>query len=199
MSQENNTFTESLHKAFASQTFNQDYLNGFRVSAFEKMSGLALPTTRNEEWKFINLKEVYRSAFAPVQKSKTVDISSYLLPEAAETTLVFINGEFRADQSKIGKLPLGAMISTFAEAGEKQIHELETHLGTLHHSNEDVFTLINTAFTDNGVFVYIPKETKLESPIHILNIVTEEAQNGLITPRCLVCADKFSKATLIFN
>jgi len=199
MTQQTNQFTDNLKKAFAAQTFNQDYLTSFREASLEKLAGIPLPTAKNEEWKFVNLKEIFRSEFKPINGTKTVDVSAYLLPESAETTLVFVNGEYRPEQSIVGKLPLGAVIQTFDKAEEKQMHELETHLGAFQTAAEDIFTTINNSFVDNGFFIYVPKETKIESPIYILNIVTREAQNALITSRCLVCADKFSKATLIEN
>lgn len=199
MTQETNQFTDNLKKAYEAQSFRQDYLNDFRAKSLEKMLGLSLPNAKHEEWRFVNLKGIFRSDFKPVKDTKSVDVSAFLLPEAAQTTLVFINGEYRPEQSKIGDLPLGTVISTFEHAAEKQIHELETHLGAFQQTEDDIFNAINNTFVDDGVFIYIPKETKIESPIHILNIVTEEVNNALFTSRVLVCADKFSKATLIEN
>lgn len=199
MNTELSNLQASLLKAYENQSFKLDFLKEFRTKAAQKVAELIVPNQRNEEWKFISLKELSRSSFQPTLAHSNVDITPYLLSEAAETTLVFVNSVYRPELSKIGKLPIGARIATFDQADEKQMHELETHLSTFQHPDNDLFAEINGAFTDNGVLVYIPKETKIESPIHILNVTTADAQQGLTTSRVLVCAEKFSKATLVEN
>lgn len=189
-----NPFVEKLQNA----SFQFDFLSDFRSKAAERFAKLDFPTTRNEEWRFINLKEVVRTDFA-VQSKKGIlaEIKSYALEEAKDSTVVFVNGEFRADLSHITNLPKGAIVTTFQAAKEQQLNELETYLGTMTHPKDDFFAELNSSLVDDGVLIYIPKETKLNSPIHIVHVATEEAHLAVLTPRVLILADAFSKGIVI--
>ena len=194
------TAIQTLHplvEKVQAASFTFDFLNDYRSKALERFSSISFPTNKMEEWRFVNLKELGRTDFSVKAKSANIDVSKWLLPEAANSTLVFINGEFKAELSNVANLPKGAVVTTFQEAKEQQLNELETYLGTFIHPKEDFFAELNSSLIDNGVFVYIPKETKLESAIHILHVVTDGSTNTVFTPRCLVLADAYSKTTVI--
>jgi Fe-S cluster assembly protein SufD len=58
-------------------------------------------------------------------------------------------------------------------------------------------TALNTAFIQSGVFVYVPKNVKLEKPLQITFI--GGTANSAAFPRVLVIAEENSSATLIEN
>ncbi|TNE71213.1 Fe-S cluster assembly protein SufD [bacterium] len=189
---------ETLQSLIQNHSFQLEFLSDYRNAALERFKSIKFPTNRDEEWRFLNLKDIARADFKLSTASNIqVDVTPYLLEEAIDSTLVFVNGFFRQDLSRIENLPKGACLKTFSDAGEPQYNELETHLGSLIHPKDDFFVELNSAIVDNGVLVFIPKETKFESPVHILNLVTKEAEGAVIAPRCVILADAFAKATII--
>ena len=62
-----------------------------------------------------------------------------------------------------------------------------------YHNNG--LTALNTAFLQSGVFLWIPKNVKLERPLQITFVA--DAENGASFPRLLVVAEENSSATLI--
>lgn len=189
-----NPFIEKLQQT----SFSFDFLSDFRAKASSRFSALAYPTTKQEEWRFISLKEVSRTDFAiKANPAKTVDVSPYFLKESANSTIVFVNGVYQAELSKVSGLPKGAVVTTFQNAEEKQLSEIETHLGSLTFPKDDFFAELNSSLVDDGVLIYIPKESKITSPIHVLHVVTEDSGESVLVPRCLILAEAFSKATVI--
>lgn len=189
-----NPFVEKLQQA----SFSFDFLSDFRSKASSRFSALNYPTTKHEEWRFISLKEVSRTDFAIKAKAAaSVDVSSYLLKESVNSTIVFVNGIYQAKLSKVSGLPKGTVVTTFQNADEKQLNEIETYLGSLTFPKDDFFAELNSSLVDDGVLIFIPKETKIESPIHVLHIVTEDSGVCVLAPRCLILAEAFSKATVI--
>jgi Fe-S cluster assembly protein SufD len=64
-----------------------------------------------------------------------------------------------------------------------------------YHNNG--LTALNTAFLQSGVFLWIPKNVKVEKPLQITFIA--EGEQSANFPRLLVVADENSSATLIEN
>lgn len=189
---------ESLIQQIQSHSFQLEVLSDFRKAALERFSKVEFPTTRNEEWRFLNLKDVARASFSPiVHQAVNVDVQHHLLEESRNSTLVFVDGYFSKEFSSVQGLPKGTCFVPFQKAGEPQLGELETHLDSLVHPKSDFFAELNSSLVDNGVFIFIPKDTKLEAPLHILNVVTKYAEGKIITPRVLILADSYAKATVI--
>src|SRR6185369_17326983 len=64
-----------------------------------------------------------------------------------------------------------------------------------YHNNG--LTALNTAFLHSGVFVWIPKNVKLERPLQVTFLA--DAENSASFPRLLVVAEENSSETLIEN
>ena len=56
------------------------------------------------------------------------------------------------------------------------------------------FTALNTAFIGEGVFIYLPKNVKIDAPIQLL-FLTDDGKISF--PRVLVVAEEFAEATII--
>src|SRR5205807_4665375 len=61
----------------------------------------------------------------------------------------------------------------------------------------DGFTALNTAFVNEGAFVYLPKGAQLSAPLHLLFLVNEPNEQTAIFPRVLVVAESESTAPII--
>jgi Fe-S cluster assembly protein SufD len=59
------------------------------------------------------------------------------------------------------------------------------------------FTALNTAFTNHGAFVYIPRGVTVGVPLHLLFVSDPTETNKVTFPRVLVVAEENSSATVI--
>ena len=62
---------------------------------------------------------------------------------------------------------------------------------------EHAFVALNTAFLQDGAFVYIPRGTVFESPVHVMYITTPSGVPSISHPRTLVLAEENTRATII--
>ncbi|MFM8441353.1 MAG: Fe-S cluster assembly protein SufD, partial [Acidobacteriota bacterium] len=56
------------------------------------------------------------------------------------------------------------------------------------------FTALNTAFIEDGAFIFLPKNTKIDSPVQLL-FMTDDGRVAF--PRIMIVAEAFSEATFI--
>ncbi len=175
-------------------------LLGLRERASQLVSELAIPSTKDEEWRFTDLSPLLQTSFVPgtLAKINTPDIQPYLLSETENHRLVFVNGVYAPALSVVSGLPEGVVIGNLVKALENATlaNKLPGYL-TKVPGAEEVFTALNTAgFTDTAI-VFIPRNVPVETPIQLLFISTEGESATLSHPRCLVIAESGSNLTLV--
>jgi len=170
------------------------WLKTVRKHAFKVFTENGFPTPRNEEWKYTNVAPIAKEEFRFETGAVDAEIvKNFIYSEAAESTFVFIDGKLNEAHSASN----GAFTATtFNEAfkNEDLVKTIGANFGKTVDFEKNGFTALNTAFLTEGLFLLIPKDTKIETPIHLLFIST----GGKISfPRVLIQAEKGSKATII--
>ena len=174
------------------------WVQELRSSAYEWARQYTLPTKRDEEWRFTDLSSMRQVAFqasAP-QVELPVSVASLIIPEAANSRLVFVNGVYAPQLSAVGGLPDGVMVSNLAGLPITHRSRVRDYLAQAMGSQE-VFTALNTAGITDAAVVWVPKNLVVEAPIHLLFISAPGEMPTISQPRCLVVAESGSAVTLI--
>lgn len=145
-----------------------------RTAAFGRFVELGFPTTRLEDWKYTNVAPIIKSPFRRAgQAQKTLPIESlepFTLEEVADAQLVFVNGRYSSDLSSLKKLPAGVVASSLATVLAGNPASVEPYLAQHAGFHDQAFVALNTAFMEDGAFVFIPKDTIVKAPIHLLYV-----------------------------
>ena len=160
---------------------------------------LTLPTRRDEEWRFTDLSSLRQVTFqASAQKVELPDGSdvSALIPEAANSRLVFVNGVYAPGLSAVADLPDGVVVSNLAGLPITHRSRVRDYLAQSQGSQE-LFTALNTSGLTDVAVVWVPKNLVVETPIHLLFISAPGEMPTFSQPRCLVVAESGSAVTLI--
>ncbi|NDJ16354.1 Fe-S cluster assembly protein SufD [Myxacorys almedinensis] len=165
-----------------------------RDRAFSLVHDRAIPTTRDEEWRFTDLSDLLRLQFQTRLPSEIgfPQLEDFLLPESTNSRLVFVDGVFAPALSAVDDLPDGVLVGNLV-AGAELVPALPAYLAN-QPGGDEVFTALNTASFTDGAIAWVPKNSVVEAPIHLLFVSTTEA---LSHPRCLVVAQAGSCVTLI--
>ncbi|MEO1023380.1 MAG: Fe-S cluster assembly protein SufD [Bacteroidota bacterium] len=189
------TLVEFLDAVPAPQASNA--FEPIRNAGNHGLATFPFPTKKHEEWRFTDLKSISKHHFVSItgaNPSGTPDINPYLLPEALNSRLVFVNGVFSSELSSLDDLPSGVIVGNLPDVKD---HEHVSFLGSIVNYEEDVFVALNDANIQDGAYIYVPKETVIEAPIHILNVFTDAEHPFYATPRVLFVGEMYSKATII--
>jgi Fe-S cluster assembly protein SufD len=176
-----------------SDTKRADWLQSINNRGLNLLSDQALPSTRDEDWRFTDLSALYRINFQLAQ-STTVTATNL---EAWTTSdlpirIVFINGFFCPEHSTIDSLPSGIIIEPIAHAAKIAQDYLAKQQGM-----NEVFTALNTASFYDGAMIRVAKNQTVETPIHLLFLTVPGAEPIMSSPRTLVIAETGSSATVI--
>ncbi|MEL7146728.1 MAG: SufD family Fe-S cluster assembly protein, partial [Bacteroidota bacterium] len=108
--------------------------------------------------------------------------------------LVFVNGIFNDDLSKITPQD-GLTVKSMEHATTENNDAILNFFGKM--ADSDSFSSLNTALTQDGVFVEAAKNTDAELPIYIYYINTAQDVEVFSTPRNLFVANEGSSVKLI--
>ena len=176
-------------------------VHGVRKEAIARFSTLGFPTTKQEEWRFTNVTPVARTPFEPVlaydPQGVTRDlVARYSLGESIGGSLVFVNGHWAREFSHIPKLPEGAIIENLAYAMRSRGEIVSSYLSRYLHFAEHSFAALNTAFMQDGLFIYLPDGTVLEEPLQVLYLASGGSQPFMVSPRNLIVVGKNCRLAL---
>lgn len=172
-------------------------LKGLRDRSRAMVEELAIPSTKEEEWRFTDLSPLLAVDFqgaAPVQLDPA-NVEQFKLSETSESRLVFVNGIYAPELSSVAGLLEGVVAGNLA-AVSQEFAEIEDYLGKQKGALE-VFTALNTAGLTDAAVVVIKRNAIVETPIHLLFISTTGKTPIAIQPRVLVVAEPGSACTLI--
>lgn len=173
-------------------------LQGLRREAIRRFDALGFPGPRNEAWKYTNiratLKHEYRLMAAAEEDG--IDIEPHLIPGLDAHLLVTVNGHYSEAYSRIGELPEGVIVSSLGEAAGKHQEIVNRYFGKAANDEAEAFIALNTAFVQDGVFVYVPKGVVLDKPIHVIGLLKSD-DDAFVQPRNLLVFEENSQATLL--
>ena len=182
------------HALNGSNAFGQ----ALRREALTHFERLGFPARKDEAWKYTNLgpKLAREYAFdAPAPALTPDDLAPYTIPGLDAARAVLVNGCFEPSLSSLDGLPEGVVVTGLAEAAKRHPERFERHFARYADYRGEVFTALNTAFAHDGLFVYVPKNTVVERPIHVLSLLHTDAELFL-QPRLLVVAERSAQVRL---
>ena len=193
---------ENIKTAFT-QYKNQAEVSGFstlREQAYNEFEKLGLPTTKNEEWKYTNLKALANKEFESTCVSSgnvNAFLQNALLNKITANKLVFVNGTFNAELSEIIEKDNSIFITNLAKARSLYADIFNQHFGKYANIENNALNSLNTALLSDGAFIYVPTNKTVEFPIFIVNIADSSDVNVLNQPRNLIIVEKSAAVHLI--
>jgi Fe-S cluster assembly protein SufD len=178
------------------------WLELVRNSAMERFEQLGFPLVHNEEWKYTNLAPVAKQEFTPATRAEEIAINaeSFVFPETSSAHLVVVNGFFSEELSVttgLENVVAVDLLSAVADARYNKVARSYLARNAGYHNNG--LAALNTAFLQSGLFLWIPKGIKVETPIQVTFLTEADFADKASFPRLLVVAEENSSATVIEN
>jgi Fe-S cluster assembly protein SufD len=183
--------------------FNQNPagINQIREQSFTDFLKLDFPTEKTEAWKNTDLKKVLEQDFTfyfePTDKN--IDIENVFrceVPDFDTHIISLYNGWYVSKDKPLTRLPNGTIIGSFAKALETYPELVLKHFNKYAKENINGFNSLNTAFAQDGVFIYVPDGVQTYKTIQMVNVLNKE-DNLFVQNRNLVVVGKNSKLTLV--
>lgn len=188
------TTEETIEKFLNILSPEKDQLNGNVPPAILQKKNEAgeffrengFPTPRHEAWKYTNINPLIKKDYT---LNKTPELTKetlkpLLIKDLNANTIVIENGIFRDELSTIKDQAQNLIIKPLTEAFKgPEKEKLEAHFGESTQFNNDAFNHLNTAFSNDGIYIEIPEGKALEYPVVFYYINNSTKGNTLAQPR----------------
>lgn len=169
-------FVESLLEAAAQAQLPGSGIGWLDAARRENLDAFVtggLPDSRAEAWKYTALRALGQRRFAPSDAQAStlaVDIDGFALPGLDGPVLVFVNGVFRAELSRVDQLPAGLSLLPLSTALQGDAEPLRFALSRHYREGGDVFARLNAALAADGVVLRVAADAKIAQTVRLLFI-----------------------------
>jgi len=178
-----------------------DWLRQIRRAAIQRFAELGFPTTRHEDWKYTNVEPIASRVFERANGSARLpevdEILSVSYGDLAFNRLVFVNGRYSPRLSQLSSMPAGVEALSLAEALKTRTAQLEPHLARHARYQDQAFVALNTAFAEDGAYLYVPRGRILSEPIYLVFVSTAQEKPVVCHPRNLILLEAESEARVV--
>ena len=176
------------------------WLADARLAALAWVGKNGFPTRKDEDWKYTGLDPILAVPFEASASGAARRVSAERIDAAAVDLggprLVFVNGHFVAELSRLTGLPAGAEVTNLAAvlaAGPQRLEPFFSHAPGEHHA----FAAFNDALAEDGAFIHLTSGTSVDEPIQLVFFSDTGGVPLMSSPRSVIMAEAGSRATIV--
>jgi Fe-S cluster assembly protein SufD len=165
-----------------------------RRAALAALAATGLPGSRDENWKYANLRPLERASFAPAAPA-ALAAPALPAPLPGFARYVFIDGLFAPTLSeRAGDRP--ALLTPLAAAAPRRDSDPAAHVAGRVAGVDQRFALLNEAFATDGAAITVPAGTQ-GARLEVVFVAGAEAQAGASYPRLELELEAGAQLTLV--
>ena len=173
-----------------------EVLNAPRAAAFADFERLGFPTRKEEKYKYTDISKFFEPDYGLNLNRLEIPVNPYEVfkcdvPNMSTALYFVVNDAFYGRA-----LPEGVIFGSLKEVAEKHPDLVKKYYGKLADTAEDGVTAFNTAFAQDGVLFYVPKNVVVEKPIQLVNILRGDV-NFMVNRRVLIILEEGAQARLL--
>ncbi|MCM4172168.1 Fe-S cluster assembly protein SufD [Arenibacter sp. TNZ] len=175
-------------------------VHDIRTEAIKNFEAKGFPTKKEEAWKYTSLNTLQKIDYSIFPKKESMleyrDVKKYFIHEIDTYKIVFVDGVYSSFLSETTHdgVDVCLMSSALNKPMYKQI--IDVYFNKI-ASKDDSLTTLNTAFSREGAYIYIPKNKIPKKPIEIVHFSTGNEAALLLQPRNLIIAEENAEMQII--
>jgi len=184
---------------FENQTNIDSYVHDIRSDAIKNFESIGFPNKKLENWKYTSLKNLLKNDYIvlPELDNSLVfkEIKKYLIDDIDSYKIIFVDGKYSSHLSETTHEGMDICIMSAALSQSKYELLIENYFNKI--ALKDGITSLNTAFTNEGAFIHIPKNKFVDKPIQIIHFSTGNESSLMFQPRNMIIVDENSQVQII--
>ena len=186
--------------AFEEQLDLSSSVHEIRTESLKHFEENGFPSKKDEAWKYTSLAKLIKNDYSIFPKEETTielkDVKKYFLFEIDTYKIVFIDGVYSPFLSDTTHDGIDVCLLSAALSKDKYKETITTYFNTI-AKKDDNLTALNTSFTKEGAYIFIPKSVVAEKPIQILHFATGKQGPILLQPRNLIVVEENAQVQIV--
>ena len=176
-------------------------LNAPRAAAFADFERLGFPTRKTEKYKYTDVSKFFEPDYGLNLNRLEIPVNPYEVfkcdvPNMSTSLYFVVNDAFYNKALPKSHLPEGVIFGSLKEMAEQRPELVKKYYSKLADTSKDGVTAFNTAFAQDGVLLYVPKNVVVEKPIQLVNILRGDV-NFMVNRRVLIILEEGAQARLL--
>ncbi|WP_462345527.1 Fe-S cluster assembly protein SufD [Coprobacter fastidiosus] len=176
-------------------------LNALREKAMSDFRITGFPSPNDEEYKHTNIPDLFAPDYGLNLNRLEIPVNPYEVfrcdvPNLSTLLYFVVNDSFYTKENPKVKLPEGVLIGSLNEMARSHPDLVQRYYGKQACTQNDGIVALNTAFVQDGFFLYVPKGVIIEKPIQLINILRGDA-DFMVNRRLLIILEEGAQARLL--
>ena len=191
---------------------SSDVMNAVRDEAFERFATTGFPSKKVERYKYTDIQKLFEPDYGLNLNRLQIPVDPYEafrcdVPNLSTSLYFVVNDMFyRGEKGGVRgeriataspKLPEGVIIGSLKELSS-HLSPLTSHLyNQLAGKANDATTDLNTMLAQDGLYVYVPKNVKVDRAIQVINILRSDV-DLMVNRRVLIVLEEGAEIKMLF-
>ncbi len=177
-------------------------LNAVREQAFADFSRLGFPTRKVERYKYTDMQKLFEPNYGLNINRLDIPVNPYDafkcdVPNLSTSLYFVVNDAFYTKSLPKTTLPEGVIVDSLKSVASKNPDFIAKYYSKLAVTADDAVTALNTMLAQDGLLVYVPKFTKVDRAIQVINILRSDV-DLMVNRRVLIILEEGAEAKLLF-
>ena len=186
--------------AFEQEIDLQSPIHVYRKNALKRFENKGFPTKKDEQWKYTSLKSIIQRDYnLSVNRNPNIelkDIKKYSINDIDSFKIVFVDGVFNPFLSNTTHDGMDICVLSAALSKSKYKKTISKYFNKIVPDDESLASL-NTSYTQEGAYIYIPKSVLPEDPVQILHFSTGKNKPLWLQPRNIIIVEENARVEII--
>ena len=179
-----------------------DVMNAPRDAAYDDFCRQGLPTRKVERYKYTDMAPLFAPDYGLNLNRLEIPVDPYEafrcdVPNLSTSLYFVVNDAFYTKLQPKGHLPEGVIIGSLAEEAAKKPHLIGKYYSRIAKTAGDAITALNTMMAQDGLLVYVPKGTKVDRTVQVINILRSDV-DLMANRRVLIIVEPEAEIKLLF-
>lgn len=177
-------------------------MNAVRDTAFEDFKRQGFPSRKVERYKYTSMDKLFAPNYGVNVNRVEFPVNPYSVfscdvPNLSTSLYFVVNDSFyKKALPKVG-LPEGVEVMSLKDAADERPELVEKYYGQIAKTSEDAVTSLNTMLAEDGLFIHVGRNVKVDRAIQVVNILRSDV-DLMVNRRVLIVMDEGAEAKLLF-
>ena len=184
------------------QEHSNGVMNSVRDEAFERFAANGFPSKKVERYKYTDIQQLFAPDYGLNLNRLTIPVDPYHafrcdVPNLSTSLYFVVNDAFYQDEKPKGHLPEGVVIGSLKEHAAHPSPLVSQLYNNLAGKANDATTDLNTMLAQDGLYVYVPKNVKVDRAIQVINILRSDV-DLMVNRRVLIVLEEGAEIKMLF-
>lgn len=174
-------------------------IHDIRIEAIKAFENQGFPTKRMEAWKYTSLNSILKHNYSVFPKVENAleypKVKKYFVHDIDSYKIVFVDGKYSSHLSETTHDGIDVCLMSAALTKPKYRLVIDKYFNKV--AENDGMASLNTAFSNEGAYIHIPKNKVVAKPIQIIHFATGSESALMLQPRNLIVAEENSHVQII--